>query len=287
MQFQESNPIETTGARRWTGQYGGGLLPVIAVASVVMVMVQGTIFHKAKTSSAFLAGEKHKVLAQQAAEAGVEDAIADLGMRRVTVTSGMHDYPIADHKSMGEGVFSTTLTTVAQGSGVDTVDLASQGSARGKSQSVLARLRLHNIFDTSFSVVAFSAPYDTTIDSISLHVTNTQTITDPNTVPALNTTSAYAACMSSGAKKCDVCHLPGGDVTKANVINISKSAINTHVSHHGDYVTTDGTCDVFLPKIVSDTTVVVTPVHRTLTRSILDSIPTITPSVKVQVLSWR
>jgi hypothetical protein len=269
------------------GQFGGGLLPVVAVAGVVMAMAHGTIYYKAKTSSAFLSGEKNKVLAMQAAEAGVEDAVSKLGTRRVIVSSGVTQVAIATNQHIGDGAFSTSLRTVSVGGQADTVDLLSQGGAKGKTQSVQARLRLRSVYDTVKTVVGVTVPVDTTRFDSTITTTTTSVVKDPNTVPDLNTTAAYTACMASSAKKCDVCHLPGGDVSKANVINISKSAISTHITHHGDYITTDGTCDVFQPKtvITKDTTVVA--VTFKVSHLVYSTTTTVDTAVKIQFLSWK
>jgi hypothetical protein len=87
----------------------------------------------------------------------------------------------------------------------------------------------------------------TVLDTIA-DTTFTTTVLDPNSLPALKTTPAYASCMASTAKKCDVCHVPEGDAGKANVLNLLKALIATHNGHHGDYVTTDHTCDLYKPK---------------------------------------
>ncbi|MEO7425480.1 MAG: hypothetical protein ABI036_09855 [Fibrobacteria bacterium] len=88
---------------------------------------------------------------------------------------------------------------------------------------------------------------NTVLDTIA-DTTVTVSALDPNSVAALKTTPAYSSCMASTAKKCDVCHVPEGDAGKANVLNLLKTLIPTHNGHHGDYVTTDHTCDLYKPK---------------------------------------
>jgi hypothetical protein len=274
-----------------TSQFGGGLLPIVATMGVVMVMSQGAMFYKAKSSAKFLSGERNKIMAQQAAEAGVENTIAEIGSRRVVVNNEMEDYVVASGVQVGNGAFTTTLTTLSMGPHGDTINLNSTGEVTDKVRTVNAKLRLRNMFDTNQVIMAEAEP-ETTLN-ITTHTfydtTYTTTVQDPNAMPTLNATAAYTACMSSGAKKCDVCHLPGGDITKANVINISKSAIGTHIGHHGDYVTTDGTCDIYQPQTTmhlsirygADTTFNIT------TNITYDTSMAIDTLVKVQVLSWR
>jgi hypothetical protein len=254
-------------------QFGGGLLPVVAAAGVVMVMTQGTMFYKAKSSATFLADERSKIMAQQAAEAGVESAIA------------------AQAEPVGRGTFTTRLTALALGPDGDTVNLQSDGQVGHKQRTVNAKLRLRNAFDTNQVILAETTP-ETTY-TVTTHLfydtTLTTTVQDPNAMPVLNTTAAYLACMSSGSKKCDICHLTSSDVHSAEVIEVAKAAIHTHIGHHGDYVTTDGTCDIYQPQTTlnltprygADTTLNIT---STITYDTAMAIDTV---VKVQVLSWR
>jgi hypothetical protein len=108
-------------------------------------------------------------------------------------------------------------------------------------------------------------------------------------MPAVDKTPAYTACMASSGKKCDICHLPSGDISKANVINVSKSAIGTHISHHGDYVTTDGSCDLYKPKPVITVTYrsVIDTVTTVVDKTVYDTTIIIDTAIKVQVLSWK
>lgn len=273
------------------GESGGGLLVVVAVLGMLMVLVQGSMFYQAKTSAKFIASEKNQILAQQMAESGVEDNIAEIGRRQLIVTAGMVDYTTFDHKALGSGSYTSKLTTVSIGADADTVDLACLGVFGKSSQKIDARLRLKKYLDTTRTTLLRVIP-ETTLTIFSHIVpetTTTTTVMNPSSMPDLNTTSAYAACMASSSKKCDVCHLPGGDVSKANVINIAKPAIGTHISHHGDYVTTDGSCDVYKPKItlsihlktILDTTLTITDRTTYDTTMVIDTV------IKTQFLSWK
>ena len=272
-------------------QAGGGMLTIVATLGMLLVLVQGTMYYKSKGSAKFLGSEKNKVLAMQLAEAGVEENIADLGKRTVRVHGGMIDSVTYDGKHMGGGTFTTRLTTVATGSASDTVDLVSTGSIGGGTQMVRARMKLKNFMDTSRTPLVIVEP-ETTLAYTSHSVpetTITSTVQDPYAMPAVNATPAYAACMASAPHKCDVCHFPSGDYLKREVINISKSAINSHVTHHGDYVTTDGTCDIYKPKLtktvwwhtVTDTT------RSIVNHTTYDTAVSIDTLVKVQILSWK
>jgi hypothetical protein len=274
-----------------SSQFGGGLLPAIAAVGLVMVMTQGGLFYKAKTSNAFLYEERNKTMAQQAAEAGVEHSIADLGSRRLIVTNDMENYVASQNEPIGSGTFSTKLTTLAMGPDGDTVHLLSQGLVNGKDKKVAAKLRLHNAFDTNLVVVAVATP-ETTITTSTVTVTDTtytETTLDPMTMPMLDATPAYAACLSSGGPKCQICHLTSSDVKSAFVIDVAKPSVWKHIGHHGDYVTTDGTCDIYNP--------VMTPTYTTYNKSVTDTlitpkityapIPAIDTLVKVEILSWR
>ena len=272
-------------------QFGGALLSAVATTGLVMVLVQGTLFYRSKTSNQYLLSERNKTVATQLAEAGIEENIADFGMRKLTVTPGMADYPTYNGKALLNGTYTTRVTTLGIGSKSDTVNVVSTGSAESKSITITARVKLNKYIDTTRTPLMVSTPVVTTTfrDTTIYTTTSTTTVQDPNTMPSLNTTVAYAACMGSSAKKCDVCHLPGGDLTKANVINISKSAIGTHISHHGDYVTTDGTCDIYKPKTVTTVTSRVESVPVTTSTVVItyDTLRAIDTLIKTQILSWR
>lgn len=275
----------------FVNQSGGGMLSIVAVLGLVLMLVQGSVYYRAKESTKFLAKEKNKVLAMQMAEAGVEENIADIGNRTTRVRSGMSETTTYYSRILGSGTFTSTLTPVAMGAEADTVDLSSTGSVGTGTQSVQARLRLKKYLDSTLTPIVTVTP-DTTVAFVSTTVpetTSTTTILDPASMPSLNATPAYTACFASSAHKCDVCHLPGGNVSNAHVINIAKPSIGTHVSHHGDYVTTDGTCDLYMPKTVNvystqtviDTVVTVTDLSTYDTTMVVDTV------VKVQILSWK
>ncbi len=272
-------------------QFGGGLLPVVATVGVVMVMTQGTIYYKAKTSSKFLTTEKNKMLAQQVAEAGIENGISDLGSRRLIIADGMREQITAQNVSVGNGTFTTRLTTVGRGPQSDTVDFNSIGQVSANAKAVSARLKLTNVVDTSRVILTSSAPLITSrvVPQTVYTTTTTTTVQNPNTMPILNTTAAYTACMNGAPNKCNVCHIPGGNVGNRHVINIAKAAINTHVSHHGDYVTTDGTCDIYQPQTVSVVTssIVFQTVYDTTVVITYDTNTVIDTLTRIKVLSWR
>ena len=272
-------------------QYGGGLLTIVATLGVLLFIAQGSIYYKAKSGQKFLASERNKILAQQFAEAGVEENIADLGKRIVKVHHGQIDTVTYSQHPMGEGTFTTRLTTVATGAASDTVDLISHGEMGKGSETVRARMKLKKFMDTTRSVLVYVHP-ETTLVLTPRSVPDTHstvTVQNPATMPDLHTTPAYTACMGSSAKKCDICHLPSMDVSKANVINVAKSAIGTHISHHGDYVTTDGTCDVYKPKTVITITyhMVADTTRNIANHTVYDTTIAIDTSVRVQILSWK
>ena len=274
------------------GQSGGALLGVVATLGVILAIVQGGLYYQSRTSARFLGAEKKKIMSLQMAEAGIEENIADMGSRKLRVEAGLTDTVTYTDKSLGAGSFTTRLITVGMGFEADTVDLLSTGAMSTYRQSVTARLRLKKYLDTTRTPISFVAPETTLVFTPRTvpETTFTIAVQDPNTLPAFNTTPAYDACMSSSAKKCDVCHLPGGDVSKANVINVSKSSINTHTTHHGDYVTTDGSCDVYKPKSTIagiTSTVVVDTILTILDKTVYDSKITVDTAVKVQILSWK
>jgi hypothetical protein len=49
-----------------------------------------------------------------------------------------------------------------------------------------------------------------------------------------------ASCSQENPKKVAICHIPPGNPANAHTICISENAVDTHNSHHGDYI---GACD--------------------------------------------
>jgi hypothetical protein len=283
---------QSTEIKTGRGQEGGGILTVVAVLGLLLMMVQGSIYYRAQGSAKLLRSEKNKVAASQLAEAGIEENIADFGKRTIRITSGVIDSVTYANKSFEGGTFTSRLTTVAVGTNADTVDLVSTGTYGRVSQSVTARLKLKKYMDTTRTPIMVVTPevHVTYVPRSVAHADTDTTIMDPNSMPALDKTPAYAACMASSATKCDICHLPSGDVSKANVINISKkNAIGTHISHHGDYVTTDNSCDLYKPKTVITVTYhsVIDTVTTVVDKTTYDTTIVIDTAIKVQILSWK
>lgn len=272
-------------------QAGSGMLGIVALLGLLFALVQGTLFYRAKSSAKFLASEKNKILAQQIAEAGVEENIADLGSRKIIPVTGMSHHTTYTEKALGAGTFSTQLTTLVVSPEADTLELTSLGRVAAVQQSVRARLRVKRYLDTTLTPIMEVNP-ETTITRFTTtrpETTTTVTVQDPFAMPALDATPAYDACMASSSKKCEVCHIPGGNPDNRHVIDISKSAIHTHISHHGDYVTTDGTCDIYNPRTTEvigigtfpDSTVTITD------HTVYDTLSVIDTLAKVQILSWK
>ncbi len=276
---------------KFAEQAGGGLLVVVATLGLVMALVQGSLYYKAKTGAKFISSEKSKIEAQQIAEAGVEDNIAAIGNRSLRINSAMHDYVSFDNKGLGEGAYTSKISMVAPGAIADTVDLTSTAVVGKGTQSVQARLRLKKYIDSTLATILHVDTITTT--TFGSHTvpetTSTTTIMSPSAMPDLDKTSAYAAWLASGVRRADICHLPGGDLTKANVITVDRSSVSTHISHHGDYVTTDGTCDLYKPKITKTVTYkTVTDTTKTVSyKTTIDTTVTLDTMFKVQILSWK
>lgn len=283
----------TPGRRPGDGnpQAGAGLLGAIAALGLIFAMVQGTLFYRAKSSARFIAAEKNKILAQQIAEAGIEENIADLGSRKVRPFAGMTGYATYTGKSLGAGTFTTLLTTLALGAEADTLELTSQARVAAAQQSVRTRIRLKRYLDTSLTPILEVEPETTYTNRAATWRDSASTVTvqDPMAMPAIETTPAYAACLASSAKKCDICHIPNGNPDNRHVIDVNKNAVDTHIGHHGDYVTTDGTCDIYNPRTVwtyTDRTGFLTDTVVT-DRTVYDTVAVVDTLVKVQILSWK
>lgn len=274
------------------GQAGVGILPIVVLTGIVLLLIQGTTWYRSKTGTSFLGSEKNKVQAMQLAEAGIEENIADLANRTVKPVGGMSDSSTYYRKPLDGGNYSSRLTSVALGGYADTVDVTSTGRFGSVMQTIRARLRLNKYMDSALAILTYVEPEttaviatltlpDTTLDSTRL---------SPAAMPAFISTPAYTACIASAATKCNVCHIAGGDVTTAMVLNVSKGFnLNTHNTHVGDYITTDATCDLYKP-VISQTIAFRTVLDTTYTivdKSIYDTTVVLDTAVRVQVLSWK
>ncbi len=289
--------IETSESRiarqetRNKGQNGAGLLSIVTGMGVIAALVQGSLYYQAKSSNAFILSEAHKTLAREMAEAGIEANIADIGQGALTITEGMDSYATYDREALGDGAYSTNLSAVGTSPEMDTIDINSTGFFRSQSHSILARLKVRKYFDT-VSTISMITAIDTNsvVEIISVpDTTVTVTQMDPADMPALNEQPAYDACLASSAKKCDICHIPSGNPDNRHVQSVSKSAIDTHVDHHGDYVTTDGTCDMYDPVETLNITMVASAVTVVTydTTAVFDTALVISERSKTQVLSWK
>jgi hypothetical protein len=257
-----------------------------------MLLVQATTWYRSKSSAVFLGSEQKKVLAMQMAEAGVEENIADLAKRQVKVIAGMVDVSTYDHKSLNGGHYTSKLTAVAVGPKADTVDITSIGVIGSVRQTIQTRLRLNKYLDTTHTAISYVTPETTSVvASVSVPDTARDTTTlASSAMPAFTTTASYSACIASAATKCNVCHLLGGNVASAVVLNVLKGFnLNTHNTHVGDYVSLDGTCGLYKP-VVSETITFHTESDTTFTivdKTVYDTTAVIDTAIKVQILTWR
>jgi hypothetical protein len=275
------------------GQAGGGMLSFVAMLGVLLIVVQGSLYYKSKGSAKFLGSEKTKVQALQLAEAGVEDNIADIGRRSLRVRTGLIDTVTYDGKAFGGGTYTTRLTTVGTGGASDTIDLISTGTVGKGSQTVRARMKLRKLTDTTRTPRVVVEP-ETTLTFSFRTASDTSRDTayfDPSSVPELDKQPAWTACMNSTQKFCDICHLPPGIPSKVipQSHNKNSGAIKTHIAHHGDYVSTDGTCDLFDPKVTLalSTRVMTDTALAIVDKTTYDTTVVIDTVVKVKILSWR
>ncbi len=278
MRIQKYFPSESPGLH---SQRGGGLLTIVAVLGLLLVLVQGSIFYKSKGSSKFLGAEKTKVLAQQMAEAGIEANIGDLGRRKTRVRAGLIDSATYVNKHLGGGSYTSKLSTVAMGTKADTVDLISTGTVGSGTHTVHARLKLRKAMDTTTALIPKTVQVPT-------QVIGTKNVTIPAataaSMPGINSTVNYNACISSGSATCKVCHVPGGNIALATVLNVAAGTIApVHGGHVGDYVTTNSTCDLFTNHVVTvpDTTIAM------VDQTAYDTTLAIDTLIKVHILSWR
>jgi hypothetical protein len=117
----------------------------------------------------------------------------------------------------------------------------------------------------------------------------TLTTRDPKSMPPLGNQSAYATCFSNGINECHVCHIPQGSVENRQVINLNKQIISSHLRCRGDYVTTDGTCDLYNPKqTITSHKKIRARTESNVTHSAISDTSSIAETwVNSQALSWK
>jgi hypothetical protein len=271
------------------GQRGSAILSFVICLGIVLLLVQGSTWFQSKAGAKFIGTEKKKVVAMQMAEAGVEENIADLATRTVHAAAGMTNVVTYDHQPLEGGSYTSSITTVALGSSADTVDLVSQGSVGTMQQTILARLGLNKRLDTTRSVIAYVAP-ETTATVVSVNVADTSLTLPPNaaTMPAVNTTSAYTSCMAGASPTCQVCHLPLRPNPSGRVVlTHPKAVVGSHNSHIGDYISLDGTCDLYDTTMTFSFHTKLDTTYAIVDKNIYDTVAVIDTLVKVQILSWR
>jgi hypothetical protein len=271
------------------GQRGSAILSIVIGLGLVMLLIQGSTWYRSNEGVKFMGKEKKKVVAMQMAEAGVEENIADLAKRTVRPAAGVTDLVTYNQKALEGGRYSSTLSTVGVGPAADTVDVVSNGSVGSMQQSIRARLKLNKYLDTTLTVISYVAPETTA--TVTTAIVNDMTVIpprDPSTMPALNTTAAYTSCMSGAPSTCQVCHLPSRPLlTGKMVLTHAKAVVGSHNSHLGDYVTLDGTCDLYDPDTTYTPRSILDTTYAIVDKNVYDSVSVIDTSVKVQVLSWR
>jgi hypothetical protein len=271
------------------GQRGSAILSIVIGLGLVMLLVQGSTWYRSNEGVKFMGKEKKKVVAMQMAEAGVEENIADLAKRTVRPAAGVTDLVTYNQKALEGGRYSSTLSTVGVGPAADTVDVVSNGSVGSMQQSIRARLKLNKYLDTTLTVITYVEPETTsTVAMVTVTDVTESMPSSPAATPALNTTAAYSACISGAPSTCRVCHLPfRPDTLNMVVLTQSKGLIPTHNSHLGDYITMDGTCDLYRKVTTITYRSVLDTTYTIVDKNVYDSVAVVDTSVKVQVLSWR
>jgi hypothetical protein len=272
-----------------SGQRGSAILSIVIGLGLVMLLIQGSTWYRSNEGVKFMGKEKKKVVAMQMAEAGVEENIADLAKRTVRPAAGVTDLVTYNQKALEGGRYSSTLSTVGVGPAADTVDVVSNGSVGSMQQSIRARLKLNKYLDSTLTVISYVEPETTaTVATVTVTDTTESMPRNPAATPALSTTPAYSACMFSASPTCRVCHLPNRpDTTDMYVVTQPRPTIPSHNSHLGDYISLDGTCDLYRRVMTFTFRSVLDTTYTIVDKNVYDSVVVVDTSVKVQVLSWR
>lgn len=118
---------------------GAAVLPIIIGVAVAITLLQVPLLFKTKSGNSFSGAQKTNISAKQAAEAGIDVVIADIGRKAIVVRSTTDTLPYSG-VSLGRGSYSTQIKTYQMNP--DRVKVVSAGTVGGKSESIEAKMEL-------------------------------------------------------------------------------------------------------------------------------------------------
>ncbi len=139
-------------------QHISAYLIAVTGMAIIYAVVHGSMNQSAESTHSHLTGETHKAIARQMAEAGIEENIADLGSGLFSISQNMHRQPTYEAKPLGEGQYTTHLTSLGFSENTDTVQIVAYGTYKGETQTIEANLRVNKYQDTVLTPVLILAP---------------------------------------------------------------------------------------------------------------------------------
>lgn len=118
---------------------GAAILPAVITAAVAVTLIQVPLLYKSKSGPRFPGNHKSSLSAQSLAEAGIEEAVTDIGRRTIRINADIDTMPYAN-VGLGRGSYSTRVKADPLRPGV--LEVLSTGHVGGAAQSIRARMAL-------------------------------------------------------------------------------------------------------------------------------------------------
>jgi hypothetical protein len=129
---------------------GAAALPIIITIAVAITLLQVPLLFKTKSGNKFSGTQKSNITAKSLAEAGIDEVIADIGRKAITVTLATDTTPY-HNVGLGRGTYTTRIKGYQ--TNPDRVEVISTGRIGSTVQSIRAKLELVKTLTT--------IPYDT------------------------------------------------------------------------------------------------------------------------------
>jgi outer membrane protein assembly factor BamB len=136
--------------RTRSGESGASALPFIITIAVAVTLLQVPLLYKTKSGNKFSGSQKANFSAKTLAEAGIEEAISDIGRKAISIGTATDTVPY-DKVGLGRGSYTTRIKSYATDPG--RVEIVSTGRIGNTTRTIRARLELIK--------TAATIPYDT------------------------------------------------------------------------------------------------------------------------------
>ncbi len=131
--------INKTKIKYFNSEAGISTLPAVITVAVILGILQVPLLYKVNSSTQFSGTQKVDMSAKSMAESGVEQVIADIGLKKLRIKPTT-DTLAYHNMTLGKGKYSAQVTTYS--TSPERVLVKSEGQFRGTSQGVTAKLEL-------------------------------------------------------------------------------------------------------------------------------------------------